>query len=362
MLNTFRMGGIHPPQEKHSAQIPLSYAKVPEKLLIPINQHIGQPCEILVNKRDEVSRGMLLAKSTGFISSNVHAPLDGVVEKIMKFPQLSGKIDQCILLKPKQTGQDYARIIAGDLAAVIDPENIPAGEIRQRIAESGIVGMGGAGFPTHVKLTPPQEKRIDALIINGAECEPFITSNHRVMLEKSEEIIKGIRLLQRIFGQIPVYIGIEQNKPDASAKMRSSAQPELQFGTKAVETSVDGSPVHYYPALDADKKIAAVAVVVFAPNGFTNDFEIMVGIDSSLHVLDTYVLDHKETPGLGDGMKDEIFKSQFRGKGLDNFQWQVKKDGGDIDALTAATITSRAFTNGVERALKTAGQVWEKQK
>ncbi len=140
-----------------------------------------------------------------------------------------------------------------------------------------------------------------------------------------------------------------------------SAQPELQFGTKAVETLVDGSPVHYYPALDADKKIAAVAVVVFAPNGFTNDFEIMVGIDSSLHVLDTYVLDHKETPGLGDGMKDESFKAQFRGKGMDNFQWQVKKDGGDIDALTAATITSRAFTNGVERALKTAGQVWEKQ-
>ncbi len=225
MLNTFRMGGIHPPQEKHSAQIPLSYAKVPEKLLIPVNQHIGQPCEILVNKRDEVSRGMLLAKATGFISSNVHAPLDGVVEKIMKFPQLSGKIDQCILLKPKQTGQDYARIIAGDLTAANDPENIPAGEIRQRIAESGIVGMGGAGFPTHVKLTPPQEKRIDALIINGAECEPFITSDHRVMLEKSEEIIKGIRLLQRIFGQIPVYIGIEQNKPDASAKMRSAAQP-----------------------------------------------------------------------------------------------------------------------------------------
>jgi len=141
-----------------------------------------------------------------------------------------------------------------------------------------------------------------------------------------------------------------------------SAQPDLHFEPRAVEMLVDGSPVRYYPAYDARQKLAAIAVVVFAPNGFTNDFEMMVGIDSSCHILDTYVLDHKETPGLGDGMKEEQFKVQFRGKGQDNFRWLVKKDGGDIDALTAATITSRAFTRGAERALMTAGLVWEKNK
>jgi len=219
------MGGIHPPQEKHSAGIPLTFGKIPEKLLIPVNQHIGSPCEIVVGKRDEVTRGMLLAKSTGFVSSNVHAPLAGMVEKVVKFPQLSGKIDQCILLKPKATGQDFAEIIAGDQSVGFDPETISVGEIRQKISESGIVGMGGAGFPTHVKLSPPNDKRIDTLIINGAECEPFITSDHRIMVEKPAEIIKGIRLLQRLFGGIPVYIGIEINKAEAIEKMRAAAAP-----------------------------------------------------------------------------------------------------------------------------------------
>jgi len=117
------------------------------------------------------------------------------------------------------------------------------------------------------------------------------------------------------------------------------------------ETEIDNSPVKYFLAKAADSSIVGYAIVVKGPNGFTNDFDMMIGLDAQGSIIDTYVLDHKETPGLGDGMKTEGFKKQFRGKTLEDTQWSVKKDGGDIDALTAATITSRAFTGGVRRAL-----------
>ncbi|NOX90209.1 MAG: RnfABCDGE type electron transport complex subunit G [Calditrichaeota bacterium] len=109
----------------------------------------------------------------------------------------------------------------------------------------------------------------------------------------------------------------------------------------------------YFPAVGKDSALVGYAIIVKAPNGFGGDFDLMVGIDSTGRVLDTYVLNHKETPGLGDNMKKEDFKKQFRNRTLENTKWMVKKDGGDIDALTAATITSRAFTSGVKRALLT---------
>ncbi|HEM48677.1 MAG TPA: RnfABCDGE type electron transport complex subunit G, partial [Caldithrix sp.] len=123
------------------------------------------------------------------------------------------------------------------------------------------------------------------------------------------------------------------------------------FPENPQETQIDNSPVKYFLAKGADSTIIGYAIVVKGPNGFTNDFDMMVGLDADGKIIDTYVLDHKETPGLGDGMKTEGFKKQFRGKTLDDTKWSVKKDGGDIDALTAATITSRAFTGGVRRAL-----------
>lgn len=129
-----------------------------------------------------------------------------------------------------------------------------------------------------------------------------------------------------------------------------------------LEMSVDESPVHYFPATDEAGQTLGYALIVKGPNGFSNDFDMMVGVDSTGRVIDTYVLDHKETPGLGDGMTKEKFKSQFRGRSLAGTRWRVKKDGGDIDALTAATITSRAFTRGVQRALTAFGRLKEGSK
>jgi electron transport complex protein RnfC len=220
MNNTFKMGGVHPPHEKRSAAQSIIYGEVPQQLLIPVHQHIGRPCEIVVAKGDEISRGDLVAKSTGFVSSNVHSPLSGKVQKIVKFPQLGGQIRECVALTPANAGERFKNIIEADKKKDINIDSLSADEIRNKISEAGIVGMGGAGFPTHVKLSPPPEKKIDSLIINGAECEPYITADHRVMLEQSSELLKGILILQKLFGGIPIYIGIEKNKPNAIELMQ----------------------------------------------------------------------------------------------------------------------------------------------
>jgi len=224
-LKTFKPGGIHPPQQKLSADTPIVWAEVPSQLLIPVQQHIGKPCRVLVKKGDAVKRGDLLAESSGFISSNVHAPVDGKVQKIMRFPLLGGQVHDVIQLTCNEAGASYRDIILQDKKEKeVDIDALTAADIRKKIAAAGIVGMGGAGFPTHVKLTPPEGKEIDTLLINGAECEPYITADHRIMLERSVEIIKGIRLLQTIFDGIPVFIGIEDNKPDAIQAMNEAVR------------------------------------------------------------------------------------------------------------------------------------------
>ncbi|HES59283.1 MAG TPA: electron transport complex subunit RsxC, partial [Caldithrix sp.] len=193
----------------------ITFCEVPAQLLVPVDQHIGKPCEIIVEKGSVVERGQLVAKSTGFVSSNVHSPVAGKVDKIVKMPQLGGQIKQCALITPDAPGENYAEVLKKDSINNFDLDKLSVEEIRKTIADAGIVGMGGAGFPTHVKLSPPPEKTIDALIINGAECEPYITSDHRIMLERAEEMIKGILILQHLFDGVPIYIGIERNKPDA---------------------------------------------------------------------------------------------------------------------------------------------------
>lgn len=224
MLRTFKMGGVHPPEHKISAQEKIEYGEVPEQLLVPVDQHIGRPCKIVVKKSDAVKRGDLLAESTGFVSSNVHAPVDGKVMKITKFPLLGGQIKEVIQIKTDQAGESMKTIMDSDQKQDVDIDALKPDEIRKKIGDAGLVGMGGAGFPTHVKLSPPPEKTIDTLIINGAECEPYITADHRVMLERTAELLKGIRILQKIFDNVKIYIGVELNKPDAIEALEKEAE------------------------------------------------------------------------------------------------------------------------------------------
>jgi len=229
-LRTFTRGGIHPPEEKISAASPICYGTVPKQLLIQVNQHIGKPSKIIVEKGMSVVRGQPLTESDGFVSSVVHAPVAGKVQKIMRFPLLGGQVRDVIVLSAEQAGQDYRRVVQNDEYRAVDIDALKPNEIRETISRAGIVGMGGAGFPTHVKLTPPEDKKIDTLLINGAECEPYITADHRLMLERGQEIVTGIRILKKLFPSARVFIGIEENKPDALENMSKfvRAFPDIQ--------------------------------------------------------------------------------------------------------------------------------------
>ncbi|MBD3225785.1 MAG: electron transport complex subunit RsxC [Caldithrix sp.] len=236
LLRTFKRGGIHPPEEKLSADLAIEYGEIPGSLLVPVNQHIGKPCNVLVKKGTAVKRGDVLAEADGFVSSNVHAPVDGKVQKILNFPQLGGQIKECIQITPDNPGESYQSVLEGDTFQEVDVDGLDRDEIRKTIAKAGLVGMGGAGFPTHVKLSPPPDKTIDTLIINGAECEPYITADHRLMIEKSDELVRGIKILQKLFDDVMIYIGIEENKADAIETLEQATKDEVKMKVIPLKT------------------------------------------------------------------------------------------------------------------------------
>ena len=194
------MNFIHLPDFKESTnQKKIERLPLPKKVMLPLSQHIGAPSEPVVRVGDAVQTGTLIAKSKGFISSNLHSSISGKVTLV----------DEKISIE--SDGQD-ANVSSYSCE---DVSNLSKEEIVTLIREAGIVGLGGAGFPTHVKLSPPKGKKIDTLIINGAECEPFLTCDYRLMLEKPKEIIQGVRLIAKVLGVKNVIIGVEENKPDA---------------------------------------------------------------------------------------------------------------------------------------------------
>ena len=208
MLKTFKIGGVHPPENKLSAAGKIQVLPIPEKVIIPLGQHIGAPATPIVQKGDKVKTGQLIAQASGFVSANIHSSVSGTVSAIDNI------IDAAGLSKPAITIQ-----VEGDeWIPEIDRSEKPAHnitlskeEIVKAIAAAGIVGMGGATFPTHTKISSGIGK-VDTVIINGAECEPYITGDHRAMLERPAEIIGGCCYLAKMFGVNKVVIGVEDNK------------------------------------------------------------------------------------------------------------------------------------------------------
>jgi len=217
MLKSFR-GGIHPNDNKRfTASMPIEIALLPSKVIIPVRQHIGAPCSPIVAKGDLVKKGQVIANSPAFVSSPVHASLSGVVTDVNEYPHpVFGK---CISIVIENDGKD--EWIEG-IPVERDWEKLNGNEIKDIIKEAGIVGMGGATFPTHVKLSPPKEKKIDTLIINAAECEPYLTADHRMMLEHSDKIVFGVKIVMKVLGVQKAFIGIEDNKPDAVIVMKKA--------------------------------------------------------------------------------------------------------------------------------------------
>lgn len=219
-MRTFR-GGVHPKGCKEATNVePIVDLKPPEELVYPLSQHIGAPAKPCVKQGDLVLMGQKIAEAGGFVSACIHASVSGKVKAIEKRLHPNGSVIECIVVE--NDGQDTMA------PSVQKPEkeyqDMEPKEIISLIQEAGIVGMGGAAFPAHVKLSPPEGAKIDHVIINGAECEPYLTSDHRAMLEAPNEIITGLRILMHIFGLKTGYIGIEHNKPDAIEVMQSAAK------------------------------------------------------------------------------------------------------------------------------------------
>lgn len=212
MARTFRRGGIHPPDNKLSAKKAIEVMPLPEIVTVLLSQHIGAPSSPLVAKGDRVLAGQLIASASGFVSANIHSPVSGTVMAIDNVPDAGGTRRPAITIKVE--GDEWAEGIDRS------PElrkgcTLSSAQITEKIAAAGIVGMGGATFPTQVKLSVPQGKSAQYLIINGVECEPYLTSDHRVMLERGEELLEGVRILAKALGVKRSYIGIENNKRDA---------------------------------------------------------------------------------------------------------------------------------------------------
>ena len=214
-LSTFKIGGIHPEENKLTAEVATQVAPLPTQAVFPLSQHIGAPAKPVVGKGDQVKVGTLLAEAGGFVSAPIYSSVSGTVVKIDTIVDATGYRKPAIFIKVE--GDEWEEgIDRSDQLETLDahPELTPE-EIVERVKQAGITGMGGAGFPTHVKLCPPPTAKAECVIINAVECEPYITSDYRLMMEHADEIVVGLQLLMKAAKVERGYIGIEENKPKA---------------------------------------------------------------------------------------------------------------------------------------------------
>jgi len=265
MLKTFPKGGIHPPENKITSTKSIKRLPTPKVVNVPISQHIGIPAEITVNVKDKVEIGQVIAKSGGFVSSNIHSPVSGTVTKLDKIIDTSGYKKQCIVIrtdvKDEANFEDIEYPLKKEIA--LEPK-----EILQKINESGIVGLGGATFPSHVKLSIKEGTKLDCLIINGVECEPYLTADHRLMLEKAEEIIVGIKILMFALHINKAVIGIENNKKDAIEIFKNLSAKESGINVAALKVK--------YPQGGEKQLVRAILNREVPKNGLPLDVGVIV--------------------------------------------------------------------------------------
>jgi Na+-translocating ferredoxin:NAD+ oxidoreductase subunit C len=221
MLKTFKLGGVHPPENKLTKDKAIKVLPLPKVAIVPFAQHLGAPAKALVDKGAVVQVGQIIAKGEAFISANIHAPVSGKVLKIDNVIDSSGFRRPAIVINVE--GDEWLETIDRS-DTLISSITLSQKEIIQKINEMGVVGLGGATFPSHVKLMVPDGKKADVLIINGVECEPYLTSDHRLMLEKGEETLVGVQILKIALGVSKAIIGIESNKPDAISHLSELAK------------------------------------------------------------------------------------------------------------------------------------------
>lgn len=224
-MKTFSMGGVHPQDNKLSARKPFMVVGLPDVAIFPLEQHIGAPAKPIVAVGDKVKAGQMIAEAGGFVSAPVHSSVSGTVQKIATFTDGWGFDKMAIHIKVE--GSEWMENISTD-NKLRNECNLSSEEIIKKIADAGIVGLGGACFPTQVKLMPPKDMSVDTLIINAVECEPYLTHNHQLMLEKPAEVLMGVRILMQALNIKKAIIGIEANKMDAVKSLRDEESTNIE--------------------------------------------------------------------------------------------------------------------------------------
>jgi electron transport complex protein RnfC len=264
-LLSFPKGGVHPPEKKAlSEEFPIKNAAIPSILRVPLSQHIGGPAECLVSKGDEVKEGMLIGKASGFISAQVHSPVPGAVSSIEDIYLPNGLRSQAVTIEMQgefdQLGKKQEKHDWRDMAP---------SELIDIIKDKGIVGMGGATFPTHVKFSIPREKKARTFVVNGVECEPYLTADNRLMIERSDQVFEGIEIVNKILEPEIIYIAIESNKPEAIEIMSKKAA-EISLPIEVVPLQVK------YPQGDEKQVLKAITGKEVPSGGLPIDIEAVV--------------------------------------------------------------------------------------
>ncbi len=300
IFNKSFKGGVHPHENKDfSKNKPIEKMSVPNKVIIPIQQHTGAPCKPLVNVGDEVKAGQKIAEADGFISSPVHATINGKVTAIDLFPHpVITKSVKAIVIENNNEAS-----LENKFNTKNDWKKLSKEELLNKIKDAGIVGLGGAAFPTHVKLSPPSKKKIDAVIINGAECEPYLTTDHRVMLENTDEILEGIKIVSHILNIDKVYIGIEANKKDAIEKFKNLINEKNISNISVVTLKVK------YPQGSEKQLIKAIVNREVPRGGLPFDVNVIVqNVGTIKAIYDAIVLEkpliERVVTVSGDGITD----------------------------------------------------------
>ncbi|MBI1937443.1 MAG: electron transport complex subunit RsxC [Ignavibacteriales bacterium] len=223
-------GGVHPTENKSLTEnLSFETMPVPKVVIVSLNQHLGKPAKPIVKKGSEVKAGEIIAEQNGFISSPVHSPVSGKVTKITASENVSGFPKDAIVIETNGVSE-FVKM------PPLDSENVTAEEIIERVKTAGIVGQGGAAFPTYVKLNPPKEKKVDVVILNGCECEPYLTRDYRFMIERTDDVVSGLRLIMKAAGVEKGAIGVEDNKPEAIEKLREAVKKYSNISVEVLKT------------------------------------------------------------------------------------------------------------------------------
>lgn len=296
-ISTFRRGGVHPLDRKElSKDKKIEVLPLPGEILLSMSQHLGAPAECLKKKGDSVKRGELVGKASSFISANVHSPVDGIVQDVRPVRLASGAMAPALVIKVSEEQDDHL------FDETYPYLNLEPEELLSMVRDLGIVGMGGATFPTAVKFTVPKGRKVDALVVNGVECEPYLTSDYRTMLERTDKVLEGVMIASRILNPGKIIIGIEMNKMDAIAHIEERIKA-LNYPIEVVALKMK------YPQGD-EKQLLKATIGKEIPSGkLPLDIGAVVANISTCYAIYEAVVHHKPlfervVSVTGEGVRD----------------------------------------------------------